>query len=188
MFLLVRFQNCNSNFALRNTRSGCFATTLGASIHELAHTFNLGHSESGIMERAFNQMDAFFLPLDKPTINWWTTSESTILQHHKWLNAQSSHRPSPFKTNSHFTIDHHSHQVHSKYSLVVAEYRRLASNQVIHQNVWPTDSRTRCIQMNLPPAPCDNVHTECLLLFLMDCKGNILQEHLQSGNSLSDCE
>ena len=44
----------------RGTFGGCFATTLGALIHELGHTLDLGHTESGIMARGFDDMDRFF--------------------------------------------------------------------------------------------------------------------------------
>lgn len=39
---------------------GCFATTLGAIVHELGHILDLGHTESGIMARGFDDMDKFF--------------------------------------------------------------------------------------------------------------------------------
>ena len=45
---------------LRGTYGGCFATTLGAMVHELGHTLDLGHTENGIMARGFDDMDRFF--------------------------------------------------------------------------------------------------------------------------------
>ena len=45
---------------LRGTYGGCFATTLGAMVHELGHTLDLGHTENGIMARGFDVMDRFF--------------------------------------------------------------------------------------------------------------------------------
>ena len=44
----------------RGTYGGCFATTLGAMVHELGHTLDLGHTENGIMARGFDDMDRFF--------------------------------------------------------------------------------------------------------------------------------
>lgn len=51
----------------RGTFGGCFATTLGALIHELGHSLDLGHTENGIMARGFDDMDRFFTNL--PTNN-----------------------------------------------------------------------------------------------------------------------
>ena len=47
-------------YQFRGTYGGSFATTLGALIHELGHTLDLGHTESGIMARGFDDMDRFF--------------------------------------------------------------------------------------------------------------------------------
>ena len=38
-----------------------YATTLGAAMHELGHTFNLPHTPSGIMGRGFDDMNIFFV-------------------------------------------------------------------------------------------------------------------------------
>jgi len=46
--------------AYRGTYGGCFATTLGALVHELGHSLDLGHTENGIMARGFDDMDRFF--------------------------------------------------------------------------------------------------------------------------------
>ena len=52
--------------AYRGTYGGSFATTLGALIHELGHTLDLGHTETGIMARGFDDMDRFFALLFHP--------------------------------------------------------------------------------------------------------------------------
>ena len=46
--------------AYRKTIGGCFATTLGSLIHELGHTFDLGHANNGFMARGFDDIDKFF--------------------------------------------------------------------------------------------------------------------------------
>lgn len=46
--------------AYRGTYGGCFSTTLGALVHELGHSLDLGHTENGIMARGFDDMDRFF--------------------------------------------------------------------------------------------------------------------------------
>ncbi|KAF7287347.1 uncharacterized protein LOC143191030 [Rhynchophorus ferrugineus] len=45
----------------RGTLGACFSTTLGSVLHELYHTFNLGHTEKGIMGRGFDNIQNFFV-------------------------------------------------------------------------------------------------------------------------------
>lgn len=47
-------------FFSRGTYGGCFATTLGATCHELGHTFDLGHTQEGLMSRGFDNVDLVF--------------------------------------------------------------------------------------------------------------------------------
>ena len=47
-------------YLYRGTYGGCFSTTLGALVHELGHSLDLGHTENGIMARGFDDMDRFF--------------------------------------------------------------------------------------------------------------------------------
>ena len=42
----------------RGTVGGCVATTMGSVLHELGHTFDLGHTEQGIMARGFDDLDS----------------------------------------------------------------------------------------------------------------------------------
>lgn len=49
----------DSNY--RGTHGGCLATTLGSVLHELGHTFDLGHTRQGIMGRGFNHVDRVFV-------------------------------------------------------------------------------------------------------------------------------
>ena len=42
----------------RGTVGGCVATSLGSVLHELGHTFDLGHTEAGIMARGFDDLDS----------------------------------------------------------------------------------------------------------------------------------
>lgn len=44
----------------RGTLGGCYATSLGAALHEIGHIFDLVHSDCGIMARGFNDLDLFF--------------------------------------------------------------------------------------------------------------------------------
>ncbi|KAJ8676566.1 hypothetical protein QAD02_012353 [Eretmocerus hayati] len=49
----------DSNY--RGTHGGCLATTLGSALHELGHTFDLGHTRDGIMGRGFDFVDRVFV-------------------------------------------------------------------------------------------------------------------------------
>lgn len=49
-----------SNLVNRGTLGGCYATSLGAALHELGHVFDLVHSDRGIMARGFEEVDIFF--------------------------------------------------------------------------------------------------------------------------------
>lgn len=49
----------DSNY--RRTYGGCFATTLGALVHELGHCFDLAHTETGLMGNDVDFMNRFFL-------------------------------------------------------------------------------------------------------------------------------
>lgn len=44
----------------RGTLGGCFSTTLGSALHELYHTFDLGHTSTGIMGRGFDNIQQVF--------------------------------------------------------------------------------------------------------------------------------
>ena len=47
---------------------GCYATSLGATLHEMGHVFDLVHSDRGIMARGFEDIDLFFT-LENPQRN-----------------------------------------------------------------------------------------------------------------------
>lgn len=49
----------DSNY--RHTYAGCYSTTLGSLCHELCHTFDLGHTFTGIMGKDFDFVGRFFL-------------------------------------------------------------------------------------------------------------------------------
>lgn len=52
----------------RGTFGGCFATTLGSILHELGHTFDLGHTKDGIMGRGFDNIDRVLVLADKRSV------------------------------------------------------------------------------------------------------------------------
>lgn len=50
----------------RGTIGASFSTTLGSVLHELYHTFDLGHTEEGVMGRGFDNIGKFFTLFEKP--------------------------------------------------------------------------------------------------------------------------
>ncbi|KAG5899909.1 hypothetical protein JTB14_002461 [Gonioctena quinquepunctata] len=51
----------------RGTIGACFSTTLGSVLHELFHTFDLGHTDEGIMGRGFDNIYKVFTKSDLAT-------------------------------------------------------------------------------------------------------------------------
>ena len=63
----------------RGTYWANYATGIGAALHELGHTFDLSHTESGIMSRGFDNIHlAFVLPGSSP-VEQKVTSQSDKL-------------------------------------------------------------------------------------------------------------
>lgn len=58
---LVDTQHLMDDSNYRGTHAGCLATTLGSVLHELGHTFDLGHTREGIMGRGFDYVDRVFV-------------------------------------------------------------------------------------------------------------------------------
>jgi hypothetical protein len=55
----MEYQLCNFVYS-RETYWGNYATGLGASLHELGHTFDLAHTPTGIMARGFDDIHRVF--------------------------------------------------------------------------------------------------------------------------------
>lgn len=64
MYMLIHLCSMNLDFFLllfsRETYWANFATGLGASLHELGHTFDLAHTPTGIMARGFDDIHRVF--------------------------------------------------------------------------------------------------------------------------------
>lgn len=65
----VNWRRFMDDSGYRGTLGGCFATTLGSVLHELGHTFDLGHTKDGIMGRGFDNIDKLFIVEEKKCIN-----------------------------------------------------------------------------------------------------------------------
>lgn len=59
-------QSCITQTYCRGTIGASFSTTLGSVLHELYHTFDLGHTEEGVMGRGFDNIGKFFTLFEKP--------------------------------------------------------------------------------------------------------------------------
>lgn len=119
-------------FKFRNTRAGCFTTTLGAMIHELGHIFNLAHRNHGIMHRKYIDIDKFFLHQSEYDIHptdWWTLEDLIILKTNSWFCKRAEKIP----TNN-FTIFRQ--LLHSKNELILVEYRDKTTNLVIYSKLF----------------------------------------------------
>lgn len=112
----------------------CYSTTFGASIHEMGHILDLGHSTHGIMSLDYNNIESFFiitkLNLLKEIKKWWTSSEIYILSHHKWINDKNRELKEKKLSlvNNYF--------IKSYFGIVVIEYRNSMNNQIIYSEVF----------------------------------------------------
>ena len=65
----------------RGTVGGCVATSLGSVLHELGHTWDLGHTDQGIMARGFDDLDCLLTLLSERAASRTTHSQA------EWSNA-----------------------------------------------------------------------------------------------------
>lgn len=78
--LVNRYQFLDDSY-YRGTEGACFSTTLGSVLHELCHTFDLGHTNEGIMSRGFDFIERTFVSSNnqnKYTIGTSKTCYSSI--------------------------------------------------------------------------------------------------------------
>ncbi|RZC31835.1 zinc metalloproteinase [Asbolus verrucosus] len=67
--VIEKFEDCSlidrrqfmDDSCYRGTFGACFSTTLGSVLHELCHTFDLGHTGNGIMGRGFDDIYKVFV-------------------------------------------------------------------------------------------------------------------------------
>ncbi|KAI1292017.1 UPF0545 protein C22orf39 -like protein [Halotydeus destructor] len=143
----------------RRTRGGCFATTLGSCVHELGHTFDLGHSNIGFMSTGFNRIDELFTNVHScRKVKWWNTSSALILTQHKWLNASYEDRKVTYPI---ILMDNDI--VKSNFGMTVIEYRERANSNIISYDSFTLPKKIvklRCFNVNV---------------IIMDVLGNILR-------------
>lgn len=64
----------DSNY--RGTYGGCYASTLGATCHEMGHIFGLGHTSHGIMGTEFHSIHHMFLEDDTESIHGFSSPKN----------------------------------------------------------------------------------------------------------------
>ena len=140
----------------------CYSTTLGAMIHELGHVFDLGHSHSGIMAFQFHNVKSFFIlePNEGKESKWWTSSQLSLLHHHKWLNNIND-----CQSESSFTIKRN--LIKSKFGIVCVEYRESEKEMTLKSRVF-----TLAVKFLQLETFCDAI------AFIMDTKGNTIKVNL----------
>ncbi|KAF5307947.1 hypothetical protein FQR65_LT06514 [Abscondita terminalis] len=170
----------------RGTLGGCFATTLGAALHELCHTFNLGHSETGIMGCDFGNTQNIFLPNSKyrfSRFNYWnnllkhgedymnlSNGSLAILAYHKWFN--SYEKKSKISSNSY---DSYNRIIKSTAGIRVVEIRRLADGMVL--KFWDFMGKVLKFSFQIPAGAMEENETNTVV-FVEDDIGNTLLESL----------
>jgi len=153
---IFKFMNDSCN---RGTLGGCFATTLGSAIHELGHTFDLGHSDKGIMDKHFHFIDELFKGnKDKQKYKWWNQCTMQILSNHKWFNEFED------KTDDRSAICLLDDYVKSQYGIIVIEYRDRVNSRTISYSTYSLPKKIVKLSNN----------NNCSIV-VMDSFGNILK-------------
>ncbi|KAF5285645.1 hypothetical protein FQA39_LY16551 [Lamprigera yunnana] len=172
----------------RGTLSGCFATTLGAALHELCHTFNLGHTETGIMGCDFGNTQNIFLAntqlqrfsrlryrndLLKSNGDYMELLNSSlaILYYHKWFNPYSKQaRKCTFKYDSANKV------VRSTAGIRVIEIRREIDSMVLKS--WTFVDKVLKFSFSVFE-DVKNLENS-IILYVVDDGGNIFTEPICS--------
>ncbi|XP_022902516.2 uncharacterized protein [Onthophagus taurus] len=191
---LVDCDNFLNDSCYRNTLGACFSTTLGSVLHELCHTFDLGHTQGGVMGRGFDDIHEFFLDLSsknnlnhlinkngfireksipknsekvyKSNKSYFTQSCLAIIFYHKFFN---DHRVLNQAKPS-FNIENK--VVHSTNGIRVIEIREKDSELVL--NSWVFLGRVLKFSFQIH----DNIGNT--IIVAVDNLGNILKQYNES--------
>ncbi|XP_067144270.1 uncharacterized protein [Centruroides vittatus] len=79
----------------------CYSTGIGATLHELGHTFDLGHSPDGIMGHGFNNINKFFAMSSWPKgfFAEQVTVQLTTIQDVSWAYNNSNNKLNKNESN-----------------------------------------------------------------------------------------
>ncbi|XP_031334202.1 putative zinc metalloproteinase YIL108W [Photinus pyralis] len=169
----------------RDTWGGCFIASLGAVLHELCHTFDLGHSEAGIMGPNFGQIDDVFLAVANeqrfcdyrctdasqitPDYSGWSKSALFIIYYHKWFqNVDSSRQVS-------ICYDSASNVVRSIVGIRVIEIRRKDDEMVL--KAWVFGGKVLKFSFQIPVRAAG--FDEDVILYAQDGCGNIFKRQIK---------
>lgn len=152
-------------FNSRGTLAGCFATTLGSFVHELGHTFDLGHAKHGIMSRDFDSVDEFFVgEKSSRGCKWWDPSSAIILSWHQWLNDYQRHEEEQaMQKETPLILVNDNKHVKSSNGVVIIEYRDRVNSGIVSFNRFTLP--TKIVKLNCKLG--------CALV--MDTLGNVLK-------------
>ncbi|XP_064210811.1 uncharacterized protein LOC107397428 [Tribolium castaneum] len=160
----------------RGTLGACFSTTLGSVLHELCHTFDLGHTEKGIMGRGFDDIYKVFVCNKRSTEmkkfdedgTFWTRSCLVLLAYHKWLNNHPNDGKGLLKFDPVHKI------LSSTKGLRVIELRNEGNGMVLFN--WVFEGRILKYSFQIPN---DQLVTENYVMIVEDNVGNILKHEIK---------
>lgn len=171
----VDSKNFMDDSSYRGTLGACFSTTLGAVLHELCHTFDLGHTKHGIMGRGFqNVSKVFTLDCVDKKINseetYFTKSSAVLLRYHKWISGLFDQRTYVLSFDSTTRV------VKSTAGIKVIEIRS-ESDQLV-QDSWVFVSKVLKFSFRIPEEVLERLQGEKCVVVVEDAKGNIVKDRL----------
>ncbi|KAK5645282.1 hypothetical protein RI129_006582 [Pyrocoelia pectoralis] len=169
----------------RGTWGGCFITSLGAVLHELCHTFDLGHSDAGIMGPNFGHLDDIFMAsgeeqefsdyrctdVSKVTTDYtgWSKSSMFIIYYHKWFHNVVGRK------SSLISYDNSTNVIKSIAGIRVIEIRRKDDEMVLKG--WVFGGKVLKFSFHIADNLTD--FDGNIILFAEDGCGNILKQQLK---------
>lgn len=167
----------------RGTLGSCFSTTLGSVLHELCHTFDLGHTDNGIMGRGFDNIYKVFTTnetadctLNKHTTErkrrdddgiYWTKGGAVLLSYHKWINGYVGKKAV-------LQYDSITRAIKSTAGIRVIEVRSESDEIVLYD--WTFTSKVLKFSFVIPDECWDKLEDQQVLIVIEDNCGNILKE------------
>ena len=180
--------------AYRKTVGGCYATTLGALIHELGHTFDLGHAANGFMARGFDDIDRFFTLSNKVQNKLEKLSKNEASLMCCMSSSVNKQSPSPFhypsspflsgttstKKGTNYLEEYQQKQYYRKMMNEFGNaYWDKSSALILSAHKWlnlsVTDDADNQISYLKDIKQVQSLNSDILLLELRDKSGNILE-------------
>lgn len=166
----------------RGTLGSCFSTTLGSALHELCHLFDLGHTETGIMGRGFDNVYKVFTlnALEKKTYpilknrleddqTHWTESCTVLLRYHKWINVH-------LQQNSILQFNSDTGCVKSTAGIRVIEIRRARDQMVLIS--WIFTSKILKFLFSISKECFSKFKGQNVVVLIEDNIGKIIKENV----------